>query len=410
VFVPTLFLTGLSGAFYQQFAVTISTATIISLVLSLTLSPALAAILLKPHAPAQADGWLMARIHRAGERFNEGFEKLSNGYARLTDRLVRAPKKMMVTYGALIAATAALFWATPTGFIPAQDQGYFLVVAKLPSGASVERTDAVLKKVAGRVLPIKGVLGSVMLAGFDGPSQTLAPNSAAAYFPLKSFEERGKLGVNFEDIMNQARANTADITEAQIVIIPPPLIQGIGSAGGYRMIVQDRGGNGYAALANETNNLIGKANQTAGLANVFTFFDPSNPRVYADIDRAKANMLGVPPERVFEALQVYLGSAFVNDFNLLGRTYRVTAQADAPYRQTVADIANLRTRSDSGAMVPIGSVANFEDRTGPYRVTRYNLFPAVEIDGDTAPGASSGAALTTMEKLASESLPAGYGT
>ena len=150
VFVPTLFLTGLSGAFYQQFAVTISTATIISLVLSLTLSPALAVILLKPHAPAQADGWLMARIHRAGERFNEGFERLSNGYARLTDRLVRAPKKMMVTYAGLIAATAGLFWATPTGFIPAQDQGYFLVVAKLPSGASVERTDAVLKKVAGR--------------------------------------------------------------------------------------------------------------------------------------------------------------------------------------------------------------------------------------------------------------------
>jgi hydrophobe/amphiphile efflux-1 (HAE1) family protein len=410
VFVPTLFLTGLSGAFYQQFAVTISTATIISLVLSLTLSPALAAILLKPHAPAQADGWLMAHIHRAGERFNAAFERLSNGYAALTDRLVRAPKKMMVTYAGLIAATAGLFWATPTGFIPAQDQGYFLVVAKLPAGASVERTDAVLKKVAARVLPVEGVLGSVMLAGFDGPSQTLAPNSAAAYFPLKSFEERKKLGVNFEDIMNQARARTADITDAQIVVIPPPLIQGIGSAGGYRMIVQDRGGNGYAALANETNNLIGKANQTPGLANVFTFFDPSNPRIFADIDRAKANALGVPPERVFEALQVYLGSAFVNDFNLLGRTYRVTAQADAPYRQTVADIANLRTRSDSGAMVPIGSVANFEDRTGPYRVTRYNLFPAVEIDGDTAPGSSSGASLTTMEKLASDSLPAGYGT
>ena len=410
VFVPTLFLTGLSGAFYQQFAVTISTATIISLILSLTLSPALAAILLKPHAPAQADGWLMARIHRAGERFNEAFERMSDGYARLTARLVRAPKKMMVTYAGLIAATAALFWATPTGFIPAQDQGYFLVVAKLPSGASVERTDEVLQKVARRVLPVDGVLGSVMLAGFDGPSQTLAPNSAAAYFPLKSFEERKKLGVSFQDIMAEAQKRTADITEAQIVIIPPPLIQGIGSAGGYRMVVQDRGSHGYAALANETNNLIGKANQTPGLANVFTFFDPTNPRVFADIDRAKANALGVPPERVFEALQVYLGSAFVNDFNLLGRTYRVTAQADAPFRQSVSDIANLQTRSNSGAMVPIGSVANFEDRTGPYRVTRYNLFPAVEIDGDTAPGSSSGASLTTMEKLASESLPAGYGT
>ncbi|MBA3942315.1 MAG: hydrophobe/amphiphile efflux-1 family RND transporter, partial [Sphingopyxis sp.] len=410
VFVPTLFLTGLSGAFYQQFAVTISTATIISLILSLTLSPALAAILLRPHAPSGDEGWLMQRIHRAGDAFNRGFERMSDGYARLTDRLVRAPKKMMATYAGLIAATMGLFWATPTGFIPAQDQGYFLIVAKLPSGASVERTDAVLQKVGQRVLPIEGVLGSVMLAGFDGPSQTLAPNSAAAYVPLKSFAERKKLGVTLEGIVEQARKNTADITDAQIVIIPPPLIQGIGSAGGYRMIVQDRGGHGYADLAAKSNDLIGKANQTPGLMNIFTFFDPTNPRIYADIDRAKANMLGVPPERVFEALQVYLGSAFVNDFNLLGRTYRVTAQADAPYRQTVADIANLHTRSSSGAMVPIGSVANFEDRTGPYRVTRYNLYPAVEIDGDTAPGSSSGAALTTMENLASETLPAGYGT
>ena len=410
VFVPTLFLTGLSGAFYQQFAVTISTATIISLILSLTLSPALAAILLRGHSAPVQEGRGMRMLRRAGDAFNRGFERMSDGYARLTARLVRAPKKMMVSYAGLIAATAGLFWATPTGFIPAQDQGYFLVALKLPSGASVERTDAVLQKVAARVLPVEGVLGSVMLAGFDGPSQTLAPNSAAAYFPLKSFEERKKLGVKFEDIMAEAQKRTADITEAQIVVIPPPLIQGIGSAGGYRMIVQDRGGHGYAALANETNALIGKANQTPGLAHVFTFFDPTNPRVFADVDRAKANALGVSPERVFEALQVYLGSAFVNDFNLLGRTYRVTAQADAPYRQSVADIANLRTRSDSGAMVPIGSVANFEDRTGPYRVTRYNLFPAVEIDGDTAPGSSSGASLTTMEKIASETLPAGYGT
>ncbi|MEQ8309295.1 MAG: multidrug efflux RND transporter permease subunit [Sphingopyxis sp.] len=410
VFVPTLFLTGLSGAFYQQFAVTISTATIISLILSLTLSPALAAILLRGHSAPVNEGRGMRMVRRAGDAFNRAFERMSDGYARLTARLVRAPKKMMITYAGLIAATAGLFWATPTGFIPAQDQGYFLVVAKLPSGASVERTDEVLQKVAARVLPVEGVLGSVMLAGFDGPSQTLAPNSAAAYFPLKSFEERKKLGVKFEDIMAEAQKRTADITEAQIVVIPPPLIQGIGSAGGYRMVVQDRGGHGYAALATEVNNLIGKANETPGLANVFTFFDPTNPRVFADIDRAKANALGVPPERVFEALQVYLGSAFVNDFNLLGRTYRVTAQADAPFRQRVSDIANLRTRSDSGAMVPIGSVANFEDRTGPYRVTRYNLFPAVEIDGDTAPGSSSGASLTTMEKLAADTLPAGYGT
>ncbi|TRW14944.1 efflux RND transporter permease subunit [Glacieibacterium frigidum] len=410
VFVPTLFLTGLSGAFYQQFAVTIATATVISLVVSLTLSPALAAILLKPHAASGPGNRLTRIIGTAGDRFNRAFERLSERYARLTARLVVRPKRMMIGYAGLIAATAALFWATPTGFIPAQDQGYFLTVVQLPAGASVERTDAAVRKVANRILPLAGVKGAVMLAGFDGPSQTLAPNAAAAYIPLKSFEERAKLGVTFEGIMEAARKATADIDEARILVIPPPLIQGIGSAGGYRMIVQDRGGGSYQQLAAETGKLLGKANQTEGLAQVFTFFDASTPRVFADIDRAKADMLGVPPSRVFEALQVYLGSSFVNDFNLLGRTYRVTAQADAPFRETTADIANLKTRSASGNMVPIGSVATFEDRTGPYRVTRYNLFPAVEIDGDTAPGYSSAASLTTMEKLAAETLPAGYGT
>ena len=410
VFVPTLFLTGLSGAFYRQFAVTISTATIISLIVSLTLSPALAAILLKPHAEPARPSRLRELASRAGDAFNDAFEKMSSAYASLTARLVRRPKRMMLTYGGLIAATMGLFWATPTGFIPAQDQGYFLAVVQLPPGASVERTDAALRKVAARILPNKGILGSVMLAGFDGPSQTLAPNAAAAYFPLKSFEERKKLGVSFDEIMNEARADVADITEARVIVIPPPLIQGIGSAGGYRMMVQDRGGHGYQKLAEESGKLIGKANETRGLAQVFTFFDTGSPRVYADIDRAKANLLGVPPERVFETLQVYLGSAFVNDFNLLGRTYRVTAQAAAPFRQSVADIANLQTRSNSGEMVPIGSVATFRDKTGPYRVVRYNLYPAVEVDGDTAPGYSSGASLTTMEKLATDTLPAGYGT
>jgi multidrug efflux pump subunit AcrB len=210
--------------------------------------------------------------------------------------------------------------------------------------------------------------------------------------------------------MDEARTRTGDINEARLLVIPPPLIQGIGSAGGYRMMVQDRAGHGYQALAGQAYGLLGKANQTPGLVQVYTLFDVTTPRIFADIDRAKADMLGVPPERVFEALQVYLGSAFVNDFNLLGRTYRVTAQADAPFRATEADIANLRTRSNSGAMVPLGSVATFEDKTGPYRVVRYNLFPAVEIDGDTVPGFSSGQSLSSMEKLASDLLPAGYGT
>ena len=411
VFVPTVFLTGISGAFYRQFAVTITTATIISLVLSLTLSPALAAMLLKPkHGEGEKlYGWRRI-IHNAGAAFNRGFDKLSSSYGRLTRFLVLQPRKMLVAYAALIGLTALAFTFTPTGFIPAQDQGYFLTIVQLPPGSSLERTDAVLRKVAARIVPLKGVLGSVMLAGFDGPSQTNAPNSAAAYVPLKSFEEREKLGVTIGSIMAEATKATADIDEARLLVVPPPLIQGIGSAGGYRIMVQDRGNHGYGDLGKVSFGLIGKANVTPGLKQVYSFFDTGTPSVFTNIDRAKADLLGVPPSQVFEALQVYLGSAYINDFNLLGRTYRVTAQADAPYRNTVADIANLKTRSTSGAMVPLGAVATFQDKTGPFRVTRYNLFPAVEVDGDTAPGYSSGQSLAAMEKLAAATLPADYST
>jgi hydrophobe/amphiphile efflux-1 (HAE1) family protein len=409
VFIPTLFLSGLSGAFYRQFAVTISTATIISLILSLTLSPALAALLLRPHERHE-DGPRWRRfLQSAGDRFNRGFERLSDSYGRLTLAFVTRPKRVMAAYAGLIAATVAIFAATPAGFIPAQDQGYFLTVIQLPPGSSIERTDAVMKKVASRILPLEGVLGSVMLAGFDGPSQTLAPNSAAAYVPLLSFAERKKLGVTIGSIMAEAAKATADINEARLLIVPPPLIQGIGSAGGYRMMIQDQGSHGYADLGKTSFGLIGEANKTKGLQQIYTFYDPTVPRIFADIDRAKANMLGVPPERAFEALQVYLGSSFVNDFNLLGRTYHVTAQADSRFRNTTADIANLKTRSDYGGMVPLGSIATFSDKAGPYRVTRYNLFPSVEVDGDTAPGYSSGQSLDTMDKLADASLPAGYG-
>ncbi|WP_213979329.1 multidrug efflux RND transporter permease subunit [Sphingomonas sp. dw_22] len=407
VFLPTLFLNGLSGAFYKQFAVTISTATVISLILSLTLSPALAAILLRSHDKDHPSNPVFAALRRAGDAFNRGFERMSSGYANLTRTLVMRPKRMMVAYVGLIAATVGMLWATPTGFIPAQDQGYFLTVIQLPPGSSLERTDDVMRKVVQRLLPIPGVKGSVMLAGFDGPSQTLAPNSAAAYVPLQSFEERRKLGVTLQSIMAEARKRTADINEAMLLMVPPPLIQGIGSAGGYRLMIEDRGGNGYEDLGKVAFGLIGQANQTKGLQQIYTFFNTATPRVFADIDRTKSDLLGVPPERVFEALSVYLGSSYVNDFNLLGRTYHVTAQADPAFRTNEADIANLKTRSNSGAMVPIGSVATFQDKTGPYRVVRYNLFPAVEVDGDTAPGYSSGQSLDSMEKIAS-TLPAGY--
>ncbi|AOR79084.1 efflux RND transporter permease subunit [Novosphingobium resinovorum] len=409
VFVPTLFITGISGQFYKQFAVTISTATVISLVLSLTLSPAMAALLLKhkervgPAAPR----WRRA-LQSGADKFNHGFDRMSASYARLTLRLVKAPTRMMATYAALIAGTVGLFWATPTGFIPQQDQGYFLAAAFLPSGSSLERTDEVTKDIAKRLLPIKGIRGAVMFAGFHGPSRTASPDSAAIYFPFKSFEERKELGVTGPEIMAQAQEALKGYDKAMVLVIPPPTINGIVPPGGYRMIVEDNEGRGYGELAKAAGGVIGKANQQKDLSQVYTLFNQDTPRVFTDIDRRKADMLGIPPERVFETLQVYLGSAYVNDFNLLGRTFRVTAQADQGSRGSIADLANLKTRSNSGAMVPIGSVATFQDKTGPYRVVRYNLHPAVEVDGSVAPGFSTGQALSTMEKVANETLPSGY--
>ena len=407
VFVPTTFLTGITGEFYRQFAVTIATATVISLVLSLTLSPALAAMLLRPKAhEAPASGW-RRHVWLAGDKFNRGFERLSDWYARLTHRVSAAPRRTLLTYGGLIAATAALFWATPVGFVPAQDQGYALAAIQLPPGSSIERTDAVLKKAVKKLLAVPGTEAAVMFAGFDGASGTQASNAGAAYITFKPFSERAGTDRTEANIENDMRAALADMDEAFVFVIPPPVIQGIGNGGGYRMIVQDRGALGYQALEQAAQGLIGEAHKQPGLANVFTLYNTATPRIYADIDRAKADMLGVPASRVFETLQVYLGSAYVNDFNLLGRTFRVTAQADANFRDDPSDIAQLKTRSNGGGMVPIGAVATFQDKTGPYRVTRFNLFPAVEIDGETAKGFSSGQSMATMEELSAK-LPGGF--
>jgi len=409
VFVPVTFLTGITGEFYRQFAVTIAASTIISLLLSLTLSPALAARLLKPKSDHRAETGIMGFVHRAGDRFNTAFGRLSDWYSSFTRRILHAPKRALTIYAGLVALTVGIFVYTPAGFIPAQDQGYALAAIQLPPGSSIERTDAVLKKAVDKLLKVPGVDQAVMFSGFDGASGTQASNAGAAYVTFKPFEERAGTDRTEQNIENDMRAALADMDEAFAFVIPPPVIQGIGNGGGYRMIVQDRSDKGYQALEQAAQQLIGSAHQDQHLANVFTLYNTATPRIWADIDRAKADMLGVPPERVFEALQVYLGSAYVNDFNLLGRTYRVTAQADAQYRDDPADIAQLKTRSNSGAMVPIGSVATFSDKTGPYRVTRYNLFPAVEVDGETAPGTSTGQAMNIMEKLAAQ-LPSGFST
>ncbi len=406
VFVPTMFLTGLTGEFYRQFAVTISSATIISLVLSLTLSPALAARLLHPKAADEPEGRWARMAFIGGKRFNAGFDRLSNWYADTTRKLLHRPKRVLFSYAGLIALTVAIFGATPTGFVPAQDQGYVLTAIFTPPGTSLAKTDETMQAVASRMLKIPGVKGAVMIAGFHGPTGTSASNAAAAFLVFDSFEERGKKGQTEATIMAEAQKIAGGFDQARIFVLKPPLIRGIGTGGGFKLVLQDRSGLGLEKLNQIAWGMVKEASQDPNLVGMHTKFEYGVPRAYADIDRAKADMLGVPPSRLFETLQVYLGSAYVNDFNLLGRTYRVTAQADLPFRDDVSDIQQLKTRSDSGAMVPIGAVATIENKAGAYRVLRYNLYPSIDVEGEAAPGHSTGQALAAMDKLA-EKLPAG---
>jgi len=409
VFVPTMFLTGLTGEFYRQFAVTISSATIISLILSLSLSPALAALLLKPKLEDEPDGRWARMAYWGGKRFNAGFDRLSGWYATNTRHLLGARTGMLWLYGGLIVLTGIVFTMTPTGFVPSQDQGYILAAVQTPPGTSLARTDTILRETADKMMTIPGVKGAVMLAGYHGPSGTMAPNSAAAFLVFDSFDERLKHGYTGKMITDQAMKIAGSIDQARIFIIPPPLIRGIGTGGGFKLEVQDRSGRGYDALNKIVWGIVDASRKDPALAGVHTKFEVAAPRIYADVDRVKADMIGVSPAKVFEALQVYLGSAYVNDFNLLGRTYRVIAQADLPFRDDESDISLLKTRSASGEMVPVGAVATLKYKTGPYRAMRYDLYPSIDIEGDTAPGHSSGQAIAAMEKLTAD-LPPGVTT
>jgi HAE1 family hydrophobic/amphiphilic exporter-1 len=410
VFVPTAFITGISGQFYKQFALTIASATVISCLVSLTLSPAMAALVLRRHPEHRvpAKGWRRP-FQLFGWKFNDAFDALSARYGKLTALTVRRGVIMLAVYAVLLGLTVWRFSATPTGFIPAQDQGYFIAVVQLPPGSSLARTDALVKRVVNEAMDTKGVEHAAAFAGLDGTTFTNAPNAGTIFLPLTPFHERGKEGVKAQEVLDALRAKLGQIQGANVLVIQPPPVRGIGTGGGWKLMVEDRMGKGYRALEQATVDMMIQGNQQEELTSVFTLFNTSTPRLYADIDRDKAQMAGVPPERVFETLSVYLGSAFVNDFNYLGRTYRVTAQADAPYRDESSDIARLQTRSLSGAMVPLGSLATIRDDSGPYRVVRYNLYPAAELQGDTKLGYSSGQSLDKVEALAKARLPAGFG-
>jgi len=412
VFIPTAFITGISGAFYRQFALTIATSTIISAIVSLTLSPALAALLLKPHGHEQRPGiWqtLGTPFTLFFDGFNKLFERLAAGYAALTRRAIRVSVMMLIVYGGLIGLTYVQFARTPSGFIPPLDRAYFIAAISLPPGASLDRTDQVVRKASELLLARPGVDHAVAFAGFDGATFTNAPNSGVVFVTLKPFEDRVKAHLTTAGLLNDLRAQMQALREAFVLVIPPPSVPGIGTGGGFKLYVQDRAGRGPRALEQAVGTIVGPANQTPGLVQVFTLFNTGTPQVYADIDRTKAEMLGVPITRLFDTLSTYMGSTFVNDFNILGRTYRVTAQADNPFRLSVRDVQNLRTRSTSDEMVPLGSVATFQEITGPYRVPRYNLFPAVEVQGATQPGFSTGQAIAAMEQILAANLPSGFG-
>ncbi|MGB3469321.1 MAG: multidrug efflux RND transporter permease subunit [Erythrobacter sp.] len=430
VFIPTAFISGIQGQFYQQFALTIATATIFSAFNSLTLSPALAAILLRHEEPDEVEASQTAgtdenarettgargrlaglgmKARALGQRFfdwfNRNFDKLSNRYGDATGKIIRRTGMVMVVYTLLIGATIWRFNDTPTGFIPEQDQGYLIVAVQLPPGASLERTDAVLQEANDLILSTEGFANTTGFAGFNGATFTNASNAGAIFSVMKPFDERPPA----PELLATLNQKLAAIDEAFIIVIAPPPVRGIGNAGGFRMMVQDRGGRGARALNDATNEMIAAANADPRLQNVFTVYETGTPQLYLDIDRVKAQQLGVPVGDLFGTLETYLGSSFVNDFNLLGRTYRVTAQADAPFRMDETDIANLYTRNvTNGEMVPIGSVVNFRDITGPSRQPRYNLYGAAEIDGSAAPGFSSGEALVAMEEIAAETLPDGF--
>jgi len=410
VFVPVAFVPGITGQFYRQFAVVITASTVISTFNSLTLSPALAALLLKPHDAPRPSFFLARAAAWAGDRFNAGFQRMSGGYAAGVRALVGRKVTRLVTllvFAGLIYATNAAFETVPRGFIPEQDQGYAIVVVQLPDGASLNRTDAVVRRVGEIVRTTPGVRDAVGFAGFSGATFTNATNSGVIFAVLESFEKRLAAGEPAEAVIGQLYGRLQQIEEAFIVAIPPPPVRGIGTSGGFKMQVQDRDSADMDRVLSAARVLAGRANQDPRLARVFTTFSASSPQIFLEIDRVRAQMLNVPIDAIFEALSVNLGTTYVNDFNAFGRVYQVRAQADTPYRLDADDIAQLKVRSASGALVPLGTLVEITLTSGPDLVQRYNLFTSVPVQGSAVPGVSSGVALAAMEDLADQVLPRG---
>ena len=410
VFVPVAFISGIPGLFFKQFAITIAGSTIISCFVSLTLSPALCAVLLKPHATDSAHdkpAGIARILNPIFSRFNSAFAWLSTSYGNLTSRFVRITGVIFLVYLMLIGLTGFQMSRMATGFIPQQDIGYLAIVCQLPPGSSLARTDEVVRQVNDITLNTRGNKHTSPVTGLDVTTNTIAPNVGTVFTSLPSLYGEHLEGINAATMVATLRQKFAGFKGANILVVNPPAVKGLGSAGGFKMMLEDRAELGPKALSDATNKLVAAANQDPAFAGVFTLYNAGSPSIYADIDREKAEKVGLSTADVFPTLELYMGSQYVNDFNLLGRTYPVFVQGDQQFRQTPDEIGRLKVRNATGQMVPISTVATFEEKTTPYRVPRYNLYPASEVMGEPAPGISSGAALKRIEVLAKENLPPG---
>ncbi|WP_370305385.1 efflux RND transporter permease subunit [Sinimarinibacterium flocculans] len=408
VFVPAAFSGGFEGQFYQQFALTIAFAALISAVNSLTLSPALSALLLRPHdaAPDRVQRGIDAAFGWLFRPFNRLFDRSASGYQRGVRKVLRAGGIGLAVYAGLLGLTALGFVQAPKGFVPTQDKGYLITIVQLPPSASIERTEAVVRRIGEIALEQPGVANAVQFPGLSINGFTRTTNSAIVFTPLTPFEERGT-ALSGDAIAQALGAKFAEIDDAFVLTIAPPPVRGFGPAGGFKLQIEDRTDQGADALFRATQELAAKARQTPGLVGVFTNYEINAPQLYADVDRVKAKQLGIDLNELFTTLQAYLGSYYVNDFNRFGRTFRVLVQADEPFRDRADDVLLLQTRNAAGQMVPLGSVLSLRDSYGPTTVQRYNGFPSADLNGAAAPGYSSGEAIAIIDRLAAETLPPG---
>ena len=409
VFVPMAFLTGVTGQFYKQFAVTIAISTVISAINSLTLSPALAAKLLKPHgAPKDAPARIIDRLFGWLFRpFNRFFKRSSERYEGAVSRALGRRGAVFAVYALLLLGAGVMFKAVPAGFIPLQDKLYIIAGVKMPEGASIERTDAVLKKMAKMAMEVEGVQDEIAFPGLNPLQFTNTPNSGVVFFNLKPFGERKN---SAEQITAELNQKFSGIQEGFTFALMPPPIQGLGNGSGWSLFIEDRTRLGYGELQNAVQAFQGAASQTPGMGFPISSYQANVPQLDAEVDRVKAKAQGVPLTELFDTLQTYLGSAYVNDFNMFGRTWQVIAQADGQFRDNVEDIANLRTRNANGEMVPVGSMVNIKQTYGPDPVIRFNGYPAADLLGEADPRVlSSGEAMAKVTELAEKVLPTGMG-